>query len=110
MLEKQAFKFRKERESAIVSGPRGSVELNAELDALIAGQETREMQRENNQKRYSQVVGTDSGETLREINERRLLKGKDSGDYGREKEMGFVVDLIGGGGGCGMCVGEVLVL
>jgi len=109
-LEKQCFKLRKAQESAIAAGPRGSVELNAELDALIEGQETREMRRETNEMRLSQFVGTRQGETLREINERRLVKGKDSGEFGREKEVGFVIDLVSGGGGCGMCVGEVLVL
>jgi hypothetical protein len=48
---------------------------------------------------------------MREINERRLKEGKDSGEFGREREMGFVIDLIANGsGGCGMCTGEVLVL
>jgi len=108
-LEKQIFKLRQEREVSIAAGPRGSVELNAELDALIQGQETRDAIRETNQRRYSQFVGTHGTETLREINERRLQRGKDSGEFGREKEQGFVVDLISVGG-CGMCVGEILVL
>lgn len=98
-------------------GERKSVELNAELDQLIQGQETRDAIRQTNQRRYSQFVGqaTDvpqggEGETMREINERRLKKGKDSGEFGREKEVGFVIDLVTVGGGCGMCVGDVLTL
>jgi hypothetical protein len=47
---------------------------------------------------------------MREINERRLKRGKDSGEFGREKEVGFVIDLVAGAGGCGMCFGEVLTL
>ena len=87
--------------------------MNTELDALIQGQETRQAIRETNQRTYSQFVGQaqPEGESMRDINERRLQKGKDSGEFGREKEIGFVVDLISGGaGGCGMCTGEILVL
>jgi chromosome segregation ATPase len=114
-LEKELYKLRKQVQSSYVageSGDRGSVELNTELDQLIQGQETRQAIRETNQRRYSQFVGQSvgDGETLREINERRLKRGKDSGDYGREREVGFVIDLVAAGGGCGMCVGEVLTL
>lgn len=100
--------------SALAGAERGSVELNADLDQLIQGQEARDAIRETNQRRYSQFVGQnvqgEAAETLREINERRLKKGKDSGEFGREKEVGFVIDLVAAGGGCGMCVGEVLTL
>ena len=116
-LEKDLYHARKAQAAAVAAGegggPRGSVELNTELDALIQGQEKRAMMRETNQRRYSQFVGQsgEDGESMREINERRLKKGKDSGEYGREREMGFVIDLIGSGsGGCGLCTGEVLVL
>jgi len=86
--------------------------LNTELDQLIQGQETRQAIRETNQRRYSQFVGQSIGDggTMREINERRLKKGKDSGEFGREREVGFVIDLVAVGGGCEMCVGEVLTL
>jgi chromosome segregation ATPase len=115
-LEKEVYHARKAQSAAVAVGegaPRGSVELNAELDALIQGQEKRATIRETNQRRYSQFVGQsgEDGESIREINERRLKKGKDSGEFGREREMGFVVDLIANGsGGCGMCTGELLVL
>jgi len=96
------------------AAPRGSVELNTELDALIQGQEKRATIRETNQRtRHSQFVGHsgEDREDMREINERRLKEGKDSGEFGREREMGFVIDLIANGsGGCGMCTGEILVL
>ena len=108
-LDKELFKLRKQKGGQ----SRGSVELNTELDALIQGQETRQAIRETNQRTYSQFVGQEQseGESMRDINERRLKKGKDSGEFGREREMGFVVDLISGGaGGCGMCTGEILVL
>jgi chromosome segregation ATPase len=107
-LGKEVYKLRK---SNMASGGIGGVELNTELDTLIQGQETRQAIRETNQRTYSQFVGELSGETLKEINQRRLKDGKDSGEFGREKEIGFVVDLISsGGGGCGMCTGEILVL
>jgi len=117
--ERELYKLRKER--MVVShggggggGGRGSVEMDTELDALIEGQKTRQAIRETNQRRYSQFVGQavseDAEETMRDINERRLKKGKESGEFGREKETGFVVDLISVGGGCGLCVGDVLVL
>jgi hypothetical protein len=115
-LEKELFKARKARDSIIASGgggQRSSVELNTELDALIQGQETRQAIRETNQRTYSQFVGQqqDAGESMRDMNERRLKKGKDSGEFGREREIGFVVDLISSGaGGCGMCAGDILVL
>ena len=114
-LEKELYKLRKQVQSSNTageSGDRGSIELNTELDQLIQGQETRQAIRETNQRRYSQFVGqsTGEGDTMREINERRLKKGKDSGEFGREREVGFVIDLIAVGGGCGMCVGEVLTL
>jgi chromosome segregation ATPase len=113
-LDKELYKLRKNLESAVAGGARGSVELNTELDALIHGQETRQAIRETNQRRYSQFVGEKiaegDGETMREINERRLKKGKESGEYGKERETGFIVDLVSARGGCGMCVGEVLVL
>jgi chromosome segregation ATPase len=113
-LDKELFKLRKNLDSAVAGGGRGSVELNTELDALIHGHETRRTIRETNQRRYSQFVGEKivegDGETMREINEQRLKKGKESGEYGRERETGFVVDLVSARGGCGMCVGEVLVL
>ena len=109
-LEKELYRLRKSRESVVTSGQRGSVELNTELDSLIQGQETRQAIRETNQRTYSQFVGERDEETMRDINERRLKKGKDSGEFGKEKEIGFVVDLISGGGGCGMCTGEILVL
>lgn len=86
------------------------MELNTELDGLILSQEQRQSQREQNQRRYSQFVGTEDGESMREINERRLKKGKDSGEFGREREMGFVIDLVTVHGGCGSCIGEVLTL
>lgn len=115
-LEKELFKARKARDSVVASGgggQRGSVELNTELDALIQGQETRQAIRETNQRTYSQFVGQqhDAEESMRDINERRLKKGKESGEFGREREVGYVVDLISSGaGGCGMCTGEILVL
>jgi chromosome segregation ATPase len=115
-LEKELYHARKTQSAAIAAGqgaPRGSVELNTELDALIQGQEKRATIRETNQRRYSQFVGQsgEDREDMREINERRLKEGKDSGEFGREREMGFVIDLIANGnGGCGMCTGEVLVL
>ena len=116
-LEKELYKLRKQVQSSTISGAsgeRGSVELNAELDQLIEGQETRQAIRDTNQRRYSQFVGQstqgEEAETMREINERRLKKGKDSGEFGREKEVGFVIDLVAAGGGCGMCVGDVLTL
>jgi archaellum component FlaC len=114
-LEKELYKLRKQAQvSALAGAERGSVELNADLDQLIQGQEARDAIRETNQRRYSQFVGQnvqgEAAETLREINERRLKKGKDSGEFGREKEVGFVIDLVAAGGGCGMCVGEVLTL
>ena len=107
-LEKEVYKLRKQKD--VVS--RGSVELNTELDGLIQGQQKRETQREVNQQRYSQFVGGANvdGESMREINERRLKKGKDSGEFGREKEIGFVIDLVAMHGGCGSCIGEVLTL
>ena len=107
-LGKELYKLRK---SNTASGRIGSVELNTELDALIQGQESRQAIRETNQRAYSHFVGEPSGETLTEINQRRLKDGKESGEFGKEKEIGFVVDLISnGGGGCGMCTGEILVL
>lgn len=110
-LEKELYKLRKSKDDAVASAQRGSVEFNTELDALIKGQETRQAIRETNQRTYSQFVGELGGqESMRDINEQRLKNGKDSGEYGREKEIGFVVDLISGGGGCGMCTGEILVL
>jgi chromosome segregation ATPase len=110
--EAELFKLRKAaKESVAGGGKMDSVEVNAELDALIEGAETRRVIRETNQRRYSQFVGqTAEGESAREVNERRLKRGKDSGEFGREREVGFVVDLIAGGGGCGMCTGDVLVL
>lgn len=114
-LEKDLYKLQKAREEAIAGGEggKGSVELNTELDALIQGQVTRQTLRETNQRRYSRFVGqmeeNDEG-SLRDINERRLKKGKDNGEFGRERETGFVIDLVSGAGGCGMCVGDVLVL
>ena len=115
-LDKELFKLRKERDSVIASGgeQRGSVELNIELDDLIQGQETRQTIRETNQRTYSHFVGQQNPgeehvETMTDINERRLRKGKDSGEFGREIEIGFVVDLISDGG-CGMCTGGILVL
>jgi chromosome segregation ATPase len=111
-LQIELFKLRKERNVAVAIGNRANVESNAELDALIQGQETRQAIRETNQHRYSQFVGQmDSNqESMKDINERRLKEGKDSGEFGREKEMGFVIDLISEGRGCGMCTGEVIVL
>jgi chromosome segregation ATPase len=115
-LEKDLYNARKVQSAAIAAGEagtRGSVELNTELDALIQGQEKRATIRETNQRRYSQFVGQsgEDGESMREINERRLKKAKDSGEFGRERETGFVIDLIASGsGGCGLCTGEVLVL
>ena len=114
-LEKDLYHARKTQSAAAAAGERqrGSVELNTELDALIQGQEKRATIRETNQRKYSQFVGqsAEDGESVREINERRLKRGKDSGEFGREREIGFVIDLIGSGsGGCGMCTGEVLVL
>jgi chromosome segregation ATPase len=115
-LERELHKLQKVRDAAAAGGEgevRGSVELNTELDALIQGQETRQTIRETNQRRYSRFVGQmveEDGEPLMDINERRLKKGKENGEFGREKEMGFVIDLVSGAGGCGMCVGEVLVL
>jgi len=114
--ERELYRLRRER--MVVSsggGGRGSVEMDTELDALIEGQKTRQAIRETNQRRYSQFVGQAvseeaEGETMRDINERRLKKGKETGEFGREKETGFVVDLMSIGGGCGMCVGEALVL
>ena len=115
-LEKSLYHARKAQSAAVAAGeggPRESVELNTELDALIQGQQKRATIQETNQGRYSQFVGQsgEDGESIREINERRLKKGKDSGEYGREREMGFVVDLIASGsGGCGLCTGELLLL
>lgn len=114
-LEKELYKLRKQVQSSYTageSGDRGSVELNTELDQLIQGQETRQAIRETNQRRYSQFVGQSigDGETMREINERRLKRGKDSGEFGREREVGFVIDLVAVRGGCGTCVGEILTL
>ena len=112
-LETELYKLRKERRAVLASGMRGSVEMNTELDTLIQGQETREAIRETNQRRYSQFVGVvveAEGESLREINERRLKRGKDSGEFGREKETGFVIDLISSAGGCGLCTGDITVL
>jgi len=119
--EVELFKLRKAAKENVASGAggreRGSVEMNTELDALIEGEANRRAVRETNQRQYSQFVGQGGrregmeGESLREINERRLREGKNSGEFGREREIGFVVDLISaGGGGCGMCTGEVLVL
>lgn len=108
-LDKELYKLRKQKDGQ----NQGGVELNTELDALIQGQETRQAIRETNQRTYSQFVGQAQSEveSMRDINERRLQKGKDGGEFGREKEIGFVVDLISGGaGGCGMCTGEILVL
>ena len=86
--------------------------MNTELDTLIQGQETRQAIRETNQRTYSQFVGqSQEGESMRDMNEKRLKNGKESGEFGRERETGFVVDLLSGGtGGCGMCTGEILVL
>jgi predicted nuclease with TOPRIM domain len=105
-LEKEVYRLRKQKDTA----PRGSVELNTELDGLIQSQQQRQTQREQNQRRYSQFVGAADGESMREINERRLKKGKDSGEFGREREMGFVIDLVAVHGGCGSCMGEILTL
>ena len=107
-LEKELFKLRKQKDRQ----SRGSVELNTELDTLIQGQETRQAIRETNQRTYSQFVGqSQEGESMRDMNEKRLKNGKESGEFGRERETGFVVDLLSGGtGGCGMCTGEILVL
>jgi chromosome segregation ATPase len=113
--ERELYRLRRERMVVSSGGGRGSVEMDTELDALIEGQKTRQAIRETNQRRYSQFVGQAvseeaEGETMRDINERRLKKGKESGEFGREKETGFVVDLMSIAGGCGMCVGEALVL
>lgn len=110
-LESELYKLRKQQAAAQVYGTHGNIELNAELDALIEGHHQRQTIRETNQRRYSQFVGqVEEGESLRDINERRLKKGKESGEFGREKETGFVVDLISTSGGCGLCVGDVIVL
>jgi hypothetical protein len=111
--EAELFRLRKAaRENVAAGGKQGrdSVEGNAELDALIEGAETRRVIRETNQRRYSQFAGQGREESAAEVNDRRLRKGKDSGEFGLEREVGFVVDLIAGGGGCGMCTGDVLVL
>ena len=119
--EAELFKLRKAAKESVSSGAgtrdRDSVEMNTELDALIEGEANRRAVRETNQRQYARFVGQGGGresmqgESLREVNERRLREGKNSGEFGREREVGFVVDLISaGGGGCGMCTGEVLVL
>jgi len=119
--EAELFRLRKAAKESVSSGAgtreRDSVEMNTELDALIEGEANRRAVRETNQRQYSRFVGQGGGregmqgESLREVNERRLREGKNSGEFGREREVGFVVDLISAGeGGCGMCTGEVLVL
>jgi hypothetical protein len=110
--EAELFRLRKAARETAAGGQGDSVEEgNAELDALIEGAETRRVIRETNQRRYSQFVGQGAGEeSAREVNEQKLRRGKDSGEFGREREVGFVIDLIAGGGGCGMCTGDVLVL
>ena len=48
-LEKEVYRLRKQKDTA----PRGSVELNTELDGLIQSQQQRQTQREQNQRYWA---------------------------------------------------------